>query len=71
MTPEPTKEEYFLCALRNSLLPPEFCKGTMDALEEIIEKQRYDNRYNVVLTCGCEGFYQLFGVHRPGCPEAF
>ena len=21
--------------------------------------------------CGCNGFYQLFGVHRPGCPHAF
>jgi len=20
------------------------------------------------LTCGCDGYYQTFGVHRPGCP---
>ena len=23
------------------------------------------------IDCGCNGFYQLFGVHRPGCPHAF
>ena len=21
--------------------------------------------------CGCDGFYQLFGIHRPGCSHAF
>jgi len=21
--------------------------------------------------CGCDGYYQLFGVHRPGCVHAF
>jgi len=29
------------------------------------------NKPDRAITCGCDGYYQLFGVHRPGCPHAF
>ena len=40
----------------------DYCKHTIEALREVIAKQK-----DVEMTCGCDGFYQLFGVHRPGC----
>jgi len=29
------------------------------------------NKPDRAITCGCDGFYQLFGVHRPGCRHVF
>ena len=39
-----------------------WCQHTIEVLREVIAKQK-----DVEMTCGCDGFYQLFGVHRPGC----
>jgi len=33
-------------------------------------KECVDCMANSYKKCGCEGFYALFGVHRPGCSKA-
>jgi len=38
-------------------------------IEEVENEQA--NSPDRTVNCGCNGFYQLFGVHRPGCSKAF
>ena len=61
---------------------PVFCKqaeinGKVVSMPKILGRtwdQLPDNKQvenGQALTCGCQGFYEVFGVHRPGCSRAF